>query len=209
WDRIVARSASLLDVLGLRADRQGRADVGSDPAQLEAELGVIAEQVERLVAERPELRDELEISRTYRPLLRSLAPMQGPLDDANYLAGVAFLASEADLIRLEGKLKEEFGSGYTLASRPYDGENMTVGAVLRKDVPAFRAALGRLGVSELQLPERYAGFGVSKAAHVMEERARTHPTRLTAIEAELQHLGQQHGAKLATLTRLSTNHQPA
>ena len=51
WDRLVARSASLLDMLGLRADRQGRVDVGTDPASLEAELGGLAEQIERLVAE--------------------------------------------------------------------------------------------------------------------------------------------------------------
>lgn len=207
WDRLVARSASLLDMLGLRADRQGRVDVGTDPASLEAELGGLAEQIERLVAERAELRDELELSSTYLPLLRNLAPLQGPLDDARYLAGVAFLVSEDDLAKIEPKLQEEFGTGYALARKPYNGETLAVAAVLRKSLADFRSALTRLGVAEVQLPERYAGYGVAKAAHVMEERARTQPTRLTAIEAELAQLGEQHGAKLASLNRVALNMQ--
>ncbi|MFA5551187.1 MAG: V-type ATPase 116kDa subunit family protein [Trueperaceae bacterium] len=207
WDRLVARSTTLLDMLGLRADRQPRAEVGSDPAVLEAELGGIAEQVERLVAERAELRDELELSSTYLPLLRNLAPLQGPLDDARYLAGVAFLASEDDLAKFEPQLQEEFGSAYALARKPYAGESLVVAAVQRKDAGKFRTALARLGVAEVQLPERYAEYGVAKAAHVMEERARSQPTRLAAIDTELTQLAEQHGAKLASINRVALNMQ--
>ncbi len=207
WDRLVARSTSLLDMLGLRADRQGRVDVGTDATAIEAELGGLAEQIERLVAERAELRDELELSATYLPLLRNLAPLQGPLDDARYLAGVAFLVGDDDLAKIEPKLQEDFGTGYALARKPHGGENLAVAAVQRKDVAAFRTALTRLGVSEVQLPERYAGYGVAKAAHVMEERARTQPQRLTAIDQELAQIGQQHGAKLASINRVALNMQ--
>src|SRR5690554_4103394 len=207
WDRLVARSTTLLDMLGLRADRQPRVEVGADPAVLESELAGLTEQVERLVAERGELRDELELSQTYLPLLRNLAPLQGPLDDARYLAGVAFLVSDDDLAKLEPKLAEEFGSAYALAAKPYSGQSLAVAAVMRHQLADFRAALTRLGVAEVQLPERYAGYGVAKAAHVMEERARTQPTRLTEIDAELQQLGQQHGAKLAAVNRVALNMQ--
>ncbi|NLG08076.1 MAG: hypothetical protein GX560_02300 [Deinococcales bacterium] len=207
WDRLVARSASLLDMLGLRPERLGRVEVSTDPAALEAELSGLAEQVERLVAERAELRDEQELSGTYLPLLRNLAPLLGPLDDARYLAGVAFVVADKELADVQARLAEEFGPGFALASRPYDGEALVVAAVLRKDLVAFRTALGRLGVSEAQLPERYAGYGVAKAAHVMEERARTHPQRLETIEAELAKLAQQHGARLASIHRVARNHQ--
>lgn len=207
WDRLVARSTTLLDMLGLRADRQPRVEVGADPAVLESELAGLTEQVERLVAERGELRDELELSQTYLPLLRNLAPLQGPLDDARYLAGVAFLVSDDDLAKLEPKLAEEFGSAYALAAKPYSGQSLAVAAVMRHQLADFRAALTRLGVAEVQLPERYTGYGVAKAAHVMEERARTQPTRLTEIDAELEQLGQQHGAKLAAVNRVALNMQ--
>ena len=171
WDRLVSRSLTLLDMMGVRPDAQPRVEVGTDPAALEAELGELAEQVERLVAERSDLRDELELSGTYLPLLRNLAPLLGPLEGARYLAGVGFLISEDDLEKLEPKLQEEFGSAYALARRPYGGESLTVAAVLRSELPKFRAALTRLGVAELQLPERYQEYGVAKATHVMEERA--------------------------------------
>ncbi len=207
WDRLVARSTTLLDMLGLRLGHQGRVEVSTDPAVLESELSGLTEQVERLVAERGELRDELELSNTYLPLLRNLAPLQGPLDDARYLAGVAFLVGDDDLAKLEPKLREEFGSAYALATKPYSGQTLAVAAVLRRELANFRAALTRLGVAELQLPERYSGYGVAKAAHVMEERTRTQPTRLTEIDAELQQLGQQHGAKLAAVNRVALNMQ--
>src|SRR5690554_6384747 len=158
WDRLVARSTTLLDMLGLRLGHQGRVEVGTDPAVLESELSGLTEQVERLVAERGELRDELELSNTYLPLLRNLAPLQGPLDDSRYLAGVAFLVSDDDLAKLEPKLREEFGSAYALAAKPYSGQTLPVAAVLRRVLSDLRATLTRLGVSELQLPERYSGY---------------------------------------------------
>lgn len=205
WDRLAARSASLLDMLGVRPDKQARVDVGADPAKLESELSSLAEQIERLVAERAELRDELELNDTYLPLLRGLAPLLGPLDDAHYLAGVAFLISEDDLAKLQPFLNEEFGTGYALARKPFGKESLTVAAVLRKDLARFRAVLGRHGVSELHLPERYSAFGTAKAAHMMEERARTQPTRLAALGTELEQVAQQHGARLASLHRVALN----
>ena len=207
WDRLVARSASLLDMLGLRADRQGRVDVGSDPAVLEAELATIAEQVERLVAERADVRDELELGATYLPLLRNLAPLLGPLDDAKFLAGAAYLVEGDDVSKLAARLDEEFGKGYALADRPYENSRLVVAAVLRKDLADFRGVVARQGISEIQLPESYSSHGVAKAAHMMEERARTLPTRLTAIDAELAKLGEQHGARLASLNRVAQNYQ--
>src|SRR5690606_38681768 len=107
----------------------------------------------------------------------------------------------------EPKLQEEFGTGYALARKPHAGQTLAVAAVQRKAVPDFRSALTRLGVAEIQLPERYAGYGVAKAAHVMEERARTQPLRLTAIDTELAQLGEQHGARLASLNRVALNMQ--
>ncbi len=207
WDRLVARSASLLDMLGLRADTQKRVEVGTDPGALEAELTTIAEQVERLVAERADLRDELELGTTYLPLLRNLAPLLGPLDDAKYLAGVAYLVGDDEIGKLEARLKEEFGDGYALTHRPYENTRLVVAAVLRSDLARFRAVVARHGVSEIQLPESYSGYGVAKAAHVMEERARALPTRLTAIDAELAKLAEQHGARLASLNRVAQNFQ--
>src|SRR5690606_13324781 len=75
WDRILARSTSLLDVLGLKRLTAPSRPVNTETAaELEARLSEVADQVERLVAERGELRDEYELTRPYLPLLRDLAP---------------------------------------------------------------------------------------------------------------------------------------
>src|SRR5690606_1776062 len=71
WDRILARTTALLDVLGMsRATANGRQVNNESAAELEARLTEVADQVDRLVAERSELRDEYELTRTYLPLLR-------------------------------------------------------------------------------------------------------------------------------------------
>lgn len=207
WDRIVARATSVLDQLGEGDGALAKGDVAADPKALEADLETIAEQVERLVAERGELRDELELTQAYLPLLRNLAPMIGPLEDAKYLAGVAFLVAGDDLADVEAKVKEAFGDRFTLASRAHRGERLTVAAVLRSELGAFRSALARIGLSELTLPERYAGQGVAKVAHVMEERSQVLPKRLAAIGDELEKLSATHGARLRAIARVARNHQ--
>src|SRR5690606_1107421 len=137
-----------------------------------------------LVAERGELRDEYELTRSYLPLLRDLAPMLAQIEDSNYLAGVPFLAAESDVDAIESQLKGELDGGLVLAKRPHANQLLVVAAVLKAALPTLKTALAKAGVAELTLPERHAGQGVAKTAHVMEERSQMLPKRLAAIEDE-------------------------
>ena len=206
WDRILARSTSLLDVLGLgRTSATGRSVNTESAAELEARLTEVADQVDRLVAERGELRDEYELTKTYLPLLRDLAPMLAQIEDSTYLAGVPFLAAENDVAAIETQLRTELDGGLVVAKRPHAGQLLVVAAVLKSALPTLKAALAKAGVAELTLPERHAGHGVAKTAHVMEERSQMLPKRLAAIEAELGKLAEQHGERLAQLKAQATN----
>src|SRR5690606_24517053 len=109
WERVLARTTALLDVRGLAAPQGARATAVPDAASAEAEVREVGEQVDRLVAERAELRDELELIETYLPLMRDLAPMLAQVEASRYLAGIPFLAAESDLEDLEAKLRSEFG----------------------------------------------------------------------------------------------------
>lgn len=207
WDRLVARSTSLISELGIDTDLQSRVEVGSDPVAIERDLGQVAEQVERLVAERGELTDELELIRTYQPLLRDLAPLQGPLDDAKYLGAVAFLVEDGGLEKLAPKVEEELGGALEFVSRPYRTGRLVVAVTLKDRLADLRSALGKAGVSEIALPDGYSRLGVAKAAHMMEERAQVLPQRLEAIRADLAKVAVQHGARLTSLDRAARNHQ--
>ena len=206
WDRLLARSTALLDAIG---EPRGAANVKAAAplvaAEIEPEINEIGEQIDRLVAERAELRDEQELIRSYLPLLRHLAPLLAPLEGSRYLAGVPFLAPEADLEVIESKLEEEFGSGFVLASRQHAGERLVVAAVLKSAAADFRSALSHTGTAELSLPDRYAQSGVAKTAHVMEERSQAVPKRLAAIASELEKLAGQHGARLAQVNQQAQN----
>ncbi|HRQ10386.1 MAG: hypothetical protein ROY82_04190 [Truepera sp.] len=207
WDRLVARSAYLIGQLQVDPESQARVEVGSDPAAIERDLSEVAEQVDRLVAERGELSDELELIHSYLPLLRDLAPLLGPLDDARYLAGVGFFIEEGGLETLEPVVTEALGGAVMFASRPYRNGRLVATVTLRRLLADLRSALAKQGVSEIVLPDKYAGLGVAKAAHMMEERARVLPQRLENIGADLRKIGAQHGARLASLDRAARNHQ--
>ncbi len=207
WSRLVSRSTALLDQLGVNQRQVARTEAGADAQALEHDLAQLSEKVERLIAERSELRDELELSVNYLPLLRHLAPLLGPLDDSRYLAGTAFLLDADELPKLEAQLAEQFASRFVLAQRPHLRELLVVAVTLRKELPQFQAALARSGIAELSLPERYREYGVAKAAHVMDERTRTQPQRVSAIEAELDKLAQQHGARLVAINRVASDQQ--
>ncbi len=199
WERVLTRSSALLDVLGLDPHEVARGPAVTDVETAEAQVREVGEQVDRLVAERAELRDELQLIETYLPLMRDLAPMLAQVESSKYLEGVAFLAADSDLDDVRASLTEHFGDGYVLAARPHRGQLLVVAVVLEGAVAEFRAALTRAGVSELQLPERYEGVGVAKAAHSMEERSQVVPKRLNAVQEDLGKLAAKHGERLAQL----------
>ncbi len=211
WDYLVAKSEAILGELKVGAEvvPAGRSDVSNDPAALHAQLEPLAQQVESLIAERADIRDELDVASTYLPIFRLIAPTLAQLDDSYFLAGVPFLVPEDGVTALEESFNadEHVRGRFLLSSRPYRKERLIVAAVLAKDLEAFRAALTRAGASPITLPDRYADDGVARAAHVMEERSQVLPKRLTAIDSELKDIATKHGARLLAISQAAANQQ--
>ncbi len=208
WDAAVARAASLLDALEVRDIKPaGRSEIPSSPDELAAQLQVVGKQVDGLVAERGELRDELEVANTYLPVFRELAPTLARLEGSRYLAGAAFAVPADKLEALLADLSSELGDRVVFSTRPRNRDALVVGAVLRSDLSALKAAISKAGYAELTLPQPYAELGVAKAAHVMEERTQALPKRLEAIQVELAKLAEQHGPRLAAMFTFARNHQ--
>ena len=202
WDYLVARSEALLDALEVGdVKATPRSDLSQDPEELRSAFRQVGEQVDHLVGERADIRDELEISRTY---LRSSVNWHRAWRSSReppISAGTALMVADEDYEAVRAGLEEELQGGVILAWQRYGHERMVVVAVLRKDVARVRSAISRLGHAELTLPERYADLGVAKAAHVMEERSQTLPKRISAIHEELRKLAAQHGPRLRALNR--------
>jgi len=205
WERVLARTTALLDVLGLGASQVARGPAVVNATAAEADVKEAGEQIDRLVAERGELRDELELIRTYLPLMRDLAPMLAQVESSRYLEGVPFLVAEGDVDDLRASLRSELGEGFVLADRPHRGQVLVVAVVMKGHVSDFRAALAKAGVSELQLPDRYAGQEIAKVAHSMEERSQVVPKRLATVEEDLGKLAAKHGEHLAELNLHARN----
>ncbi len=209
WDRIVARSGTLLHLLEVPefTPGTGKGEGPADADGIAERVDAIGEQVDILLAERTRSTDELETVATYLPLFRDLAPTLAQLEASRYLHGAVTLVAPDAQARVEASLREALGGNVAFEARARGRQVALVIAVLRRDAAELRAALAKAGVGELTLPERYVDLGVAKAVHVMEERQTTVPKRLRSISEELHKLALQHGPRLKTMRQTALNHQ--
>ena len=208
WNAAVARSESLIDVLGAAdVTPSPKSETPGSLADIQTYLKSVNVQVEGLVAERGEVRDELDVINTYLGVFRGLAPSLAQLERSRYLTGVAFAVNADAFEETRQKLEQALDGRILLAARPSGKQLLATAAVLKGDRGELLSALSGLGLAELSLPERYAGLDFAKAVHTMEERSRALPNRLTVINNELTKLRAQHGAKLQAVRQTALNHQ--
>ena len=208
WGSLVGRSETLLSGLGARdAEPAPRSEALTEVDEIDRYLADVGPQVDNVVAERSRLRDELDLIRTYLPLFRTLAPTLAQLEASKYLTGHAFLVDADGAEEAQRQVEEVLEDRVAFASRPYGRQTLVTAAVLKRDEPALRQALSRLGISPLTLPGRYADQGVAKAVHVMEERSQTLPRRIEALEQERRQLAQTHAGRIQAIHQQALNQQ--
>jgi V/A-type H+/Na+-transporting ATPase subunit I len=208
WDAAVSKSQALIDALGVGAvTPSSRADIPANSDEVNNQLAGIANQVDKLIAERADYRDELDVIQTYLPVFRDVTPASAQLDSSRYLQSVSFLVPADRAESVERSIRETLQDRVDVAMRPRGKEALVTAVALKKDKDLLRAALSRAGFSELTLPDRYKDLGVAKAVHTMEERSQSLPKRLSAIDDELNKLAGQHGAKLQAIHQVAANNQ--
>jgi V/A-type H+/Na+-transporting ATPase subunit I len=208
WDAAVSKSQNLIDALGVPGVvPSSRADVPNNADDINTQLAGIANQVDRLVAERADYRDELDVIQTYLPVFRDVTPASAQLDTSRYLQSVSFLVPVERADAVESSIRETLQDRVDVAIRPRGKEALVTAVALKKDKDLLRTALSRAGFSELTLPDRYKDLGVAKAVHTMEERSQSLPKRLAAIDDELNKLALQHGPKLQAIHQVAVNNQ--
>jgi V/A-type H+/Na+-transporting ATPase subunit I len=210
WDRIAQRCAALLETLAVGAEVPvaGKGELPSDADAVAERVEVVAAQVDQLVAERAQVADELEGVAAYLPTFRDLAPTLAQLEASRYLHGVATLVATAALPTVRAGLAAALDGRVAFEERPRGSKQaLLLVAVLRRDAVALRTELARLGLAELQLPERYRALGVAKAVHTMEERQQSLPKRQASIAEELRKLALQHGPRLKAYQQTAINHR--
>ncbi|MEX2500943.1 MAG: V-type ATPase 116kDa subunit family protein [Trueperaceae bacterium] len=207
WAAALARIDTLRDALGAREVTPApRSEVPGDLSEIEAFVADVGSQVDAVVAERAQAKDEADLIAESLPLFRQLAPTLAQLDDGRYLTGLPFLAPADDLSAIEASLAEDLEDRLHLSHESYGEQRLAIAVVLRRDRDALRRALTRAGVAPLQLPGRYAHLDVAKAVHLMEERSQQLPKRRASLEQQLAKLAQQHGPKMAKLLAVASNH---
>jgi V/A-type H+-transporting ATPase subunit I len=209
WDRAVARSAGLLEALGVGDDVpvSGKGDLPGDADGVAERVDAVGEQVDALLAERASVADELATVEAYLPVFRDLAATLAQLESSRYLHGAATLVAAEAVEKVRAEIDAALEGRAAFEVRPRGRQSVLVVAVKRDEASALRAALAKQGLAELQLPERYRALGTAKAVHTMEERQQTLPKRRAAIDEELDKLALQNGPRLKALHQTARNHQ--
>lgn len=212
WDAAVARSEGLLTTLELDETylrpKANREKLPGSLSDIQGYLEDVGGQSDRLVAERSDVNDELEVIGTYLPQFRDLAPMLAALESSRYLSTAAFYVPNGEaLVRVQDALKETLPERHELALKEQGKAYVAVAAVLKADAQELQGVLSRLGLAELRLPERYAKEGTAKAVHIMEERSQSLPKRRNSVEGELKALADAQGAKLLAVRDAALNYQ--
>ena len=208
WDAAVSRADSLIDALGIEEIKPAsRTDVPKELKEIKSQLETIGKQVDALVAERGELRDELDVAETYLPLFRELAPMLAQLDGSRYLTGTAFAVPSDNVKETLDQIEEELNFNVVFSRKERAKDELVVVAVMNRQGEDLKVAISHAGYNEIVLPDMHADMGIAKATHLMEERSQSAPKRLETIDQELEKLSEQHGPKLATMSQIAHNHQ--
>ena len=171
--------------------------------ELEAELVALEEQVQPLVRQRLERRDELELIRSYESAVRVLSPLLGALAGSHSLETVGFILRTRDLsivADFRRRLVELTGGRIEVVSRVVEeGKVGVVAAFHRLDADAVHGFLARAGVSELRLPSVFADLPPAEAIRRMEERRAALPSEIEGIGAALQRIAQAQRSHLVAL----------
>jgi V/A-type H+-transporting ATPase subunit I len=210
WDRIAVRCSSLLETLSV-ADEvpvAAKGDLPSEAAVVAERVAMVGDQVDALVAERSELIEELEVIRTYLPLLREVAPVLAQLEGGRYLRALATVVASSAVDEVRAHLQAALEGRLVVEARPFGAkQTLLLAAVMNADQPALRSALSQQGLAEITLPERYRGLGMALAVHTMVERSNLLPARQRAIDDELRKLALQHGPRLKAFRQTAINHR--
>ncbi|MEZ4607114.1 MAG: V-type ATPase 116kDa subunit family protein [Deinococcales bacterium] len=208
WEKVSSKAQSLLDVLGIDALSPAAKLNSTELGALEKELTPLAQAVESKVAERADIRDELEVISSYLKSLREVAPSLARFDDSRYLSATAFMVPSEEIFEnLKTQIAEELPDKVVLAAKPYQKAWLATAAMMKSDQEALSRMLGRYGLAEIKLPDRYAGEGMAKAVHHMEERSQKLPRQLEQLEADLAKLARQHGETLQAISQVAQNEQ--
>jgi V/A-type H+-transporting ATPase subunit I len=207
WSALLGRIGTLRETLSAQdVAPAARSAIPTDLSEIESYVGDVGSQVDAILAERAQAREERATVDEYLPVFRLLAPTLAQLEQSRYLAGVPFLVPADALPEIEASLSEALEDRLLLTHRSYGEQRLAIAVTLERHEAELRRALSRAGVAALSLPGRYRHLDTAKAVHTMEERSQQLPKRLASLEQQLAKLGSQHGAKLAAMESVVRNH---
>ncbi len=176
------------------------------PEALRGRLEAIETEVKDLTRRLLEAEEEQEILRAYGRAIEVLAPLLVLLEDSRFLEALGFVleAKPGALDTLRAELQNVTHGRMELVSRPVDDHR--IGAVVafpRQDAEAVRAALARVGASELRLPSSVRGQPLRQAVPHLQARGQALPGVIEQLRRELMQVSLRTRAEVGAIATVA------
>ena len=146
WDAAVSKSQALIEALGVQqVAAANRSDVPTNSADVNTQIASIASQVDRLVAERSDYKDELDVIANYLPVFRDVTPASSQLESSRYLQSLSFIVAAEKISEVQKNLSEALQDRVEISMRPRGKDVLMTAVAMKKDKDTLRAALSRSG----------------------------------------------------------------
>lgn len=152
-------------------------------------LATLETEVRGLSGRRAALEEERDLTARYERLLTALAPLRPALPEGAQVTtlGILLRRDRPEILRLlEREVDRITGGASLLLSRELDQEQIgLLFTVPREAAPEVSRLLFERGITEIRLPERYAGHALVDALLLLARRSQELPAEIREVEARL------------------------
>ncbi len=153
-------------------------------------LEALESEVRELTRRHLALEEERELLTRYERLVMALLPLRPELPGVHEteIVGILVRRDRRHVLPLLEQEVARITSGvYGMLSRDVDGEQIAVLLIIPKEhAPDLSQLLFERAISEIKLPEKYAGLPLVQTLALLLRRGREIPTEVRGIEAELR-----------------------
>ncbi|MDR5703981.1 MAG: V-type ATPase 116kDa subunit family protein, partial [Armatimonadota bacterium] len=200
-ERLLARVEGLLSLLPPVGHTAPAREIGGlgmeDLSQL---LDKVEGEARDFTRRRLEAEEELELIAAYEGAVRVLSPLLDTLSGSRHLESVGFILKGRDLgvlTALRNELVKVTEGRVEVQSRFVEEDKLgVVVAFHRRDAEAVRSLLGKMGISELRLPARFANVPAQEAIEIMERRKGELPQVIQEAQEGLRRLAEEYRGML-------------
>lgn len=195
-ERLQQEIDGLLTVIEFRGSASSIA-APDDWEKLLADLLVLRAELNHLIKQKLDLKDELDLVENYRVAFEALSPLMSKLESSRKIRAFGFLAKASETAALDAlhkelrKLTEDRIEFY---SQQLDEKKTAILVAFHiNDAEKVRGFFAKAGINELKLPTAVASLPMAEAVNQLKEKSRDLPAAILKIKDKLSEISIKEG----------------